>query len=142
MVNETPKRYSIRRANYKEVVRYTVNWSPYIRMDRFVVRSMIPSEGGVYQVYYRKNRLLNLITTNMAYFGGLRNSIRELIDPLSPVILPYKDFIAENQCYCRFSESPSLNDLQNVLHYFTGSEAAETVLDIEVEEKEDLRILV
>jgi hypothetical protein len=135
------ERYSIHRAVYGEIVRYTVSWSPYIRMDRFVIRKVIPSEGGIYQVYYKKNRLLHLITTNMAYFGGLRNSIRELIDPISPIQVPYKDFIGEQTCYCRYSESPSMADLQNVLHFFNGSDTQDRRL-IEVEEKDTMKILV
>ena len=123
----------------EELVQYLVWWSPYYKMDRFVVRQVIPSEGGIFQLYYKKNRLLHLIVTDIAFYGGLRNTLREVLDPLSPREIPYKKIVNLEPCYARYSISPSKDVLRNVLHFYTGSETEEK-REITVAEKDSMKI--
>ena len=123
----------------EELVQYLVWWSPYYKMDRFVIRQVVPSEGGILQIYCKRNRLLHLIVTDIAFYGGLRNTLLEVLDPLSPRDIPYKKVVNLEPSFVRYSISPSRIILQNLLHFYTGAETEEE-REITVAERDSLKI--
>jgi hypothetical protein len=119
---------------------YTLNWSPYVEMDRYLVHGIVPSEGGIFQVYVNRKGQLHLIHTELSHYGGLRNRVREMIDPLYMGHNPYKDIIENEQCFVRYSVFISITDMQDVMNYLTGSEDSGRYDDIMVFEKDLLQV--
>jgi hypothetical protein len=119
---------------------FTVSWSPYILMDRFVIHGIVPSEGGIFQVFLKNEKKLELIMVERAFYGGLRNRIRELIDPLYMGYNPFRKEIQEDECYVRYSLVRLQDDMDDLMHFYTGKEATGRYLDIMVDEKEIFQI--
>lgn len=115
--------YKIIRSERRKVIYYDMHWSPYFRLEKHNVIRKIPSEGGIYQIFkpdVRRN--LDLKVTAIAYYGGLRNTLRELLDPISPTQYPYKKMVADESCYVRFLVSSSMNDLEAVSKFYNRKE--------------------
>ncbi len=119
---------------------YTVKWSPYILMDKYLIHRIVPSEKGIFQVFQKNDRRLDLIMMDKAFYGGLRNRLRELIDPLYMGYNPYRYEIQESSCYLRYSLVSLQDDMDDLLHFFTGIVGTGRYDDIMVEEKELLEV--
>jgi hypothetical protein len=119
---------------------FKVCWSPYILMDRFLIHGIVPSEGGIFQVFQKKERKLEMIMVERAFYGGLRNRIRELIDPLYMGYNPFRKEIQEGECYVRFSLIRLQDDMDDLMYYYTGKESTGRYLDILVDEVETFQI--
>jgi hypothetical protein len=131
--------YSIKRTADAEKISYLVKWSPYYEMDKYLIRNSIPSEGGLYQLFYKHNRLLHFMTTRMAFYGGLRNTLLEILDPQSSREDPLKRAVLNLPCFTRFALTPYSDDLENLCYYFNGLEVSEK-RDILVAEHEIKKI--
>lgn len=118
------------------VCRYTLNWSPYVEMDRYLLHSIVPSEGGIFQVFENRRGQLHLLHTEMSHYGGLRNRLRELIDPLYMGHKPDREILENRQCFARYSVFLSIGDMQDVMNYLTGSECSGRYEEITVFERE------
>lgn len=101
-------------------MQYTLNWSPYYRLDRFLINSQVPAESGIYQVFLKRLHHLEELNTDIAYYGGLRATLREMTDGLSPRDFPYKEIMKKEPCFFRFVINPHLEILQGVMDYMTG----------------------
>jgi len=123
-----------------DTVRISLRWSPYVEMDRYLIHGVVPSEGGIFQLFVNRKGQLLLLHTEMSHYGGLRNRIRELMDPLYMGTNPYKKIIEENQCFVRYSVFTSINDMKDVMHFLTGSEASDRFETILVMEKESMNV--
>lgn len=123
-----------------DIVRFSLRWSPYVEMDRYLIHGIVPSEGGIFQIYVNVKGQLHLLHTEMSHYGGLRNRIRELIDPLYMGNNPYKQIIEEKQCFVRYSVFTSINDMADVMHYLTGSESSNRFESIMVMEKDSMSV--
>lgn len=119
---------------------FTVRWSPFIRLDKRRVRSLIPAEAGIFQVYMISAASLELTGTHKTYFGGLRASFLEILDEDCQVAFPNKELLRESECYIRYTVSSSRDDLDDVMHHFTGSDDTGRFAQILVEEKECKKI--
>ncbi|MDC7241969.1 MAG: hypothetical protein PQJ50_16560 [Spirochaetales bacterium] len=129
---------------YKEesgkTARFTLNWSPFVEMDRYLIHGIVPSEGGIFQVFVNDRGGLRLIHTEMSHYGGLRNRVRELIDPLYMGHNPIKKTVEDQQCFVRFSVFISIGDMQDVMNYLTGSEDSGRYDEVLVFEKELMQV--
>jgi len=121
-------------SKFKDMTRYTLPWSPYYKMDRFVINNHIPAEAGIYQIFIKRLNHLEELLTERAYYGGLRGTLREVMDPLSPREFPYKEQIMEGPCFCRFVICPHQNVLDRVMKYLNGT--AGDAVKYEVTEKD------
>jgi hypothetical protein len=101
---------------------YSVSWSPFYRMEKYILKNYVPAEAGLFQVFKKDGNGLDLIVVDIAYYGGVRGMMRELIDPLCPRSYPFRDIMMNEECYIRFSLNPQQVHLQNVLTYYKGTE--------------------
>ncbi len=124
-----------------EEVNFTVRWSPWGSMDRWVINRLVPSEAGLFQLWAIEGRGLVLITTEQTYYGGLRNTLREVIDEMAPSGQNLRNLILERECWFRFSTSPSREQLQSLKRWFDDGDGArdEKKREIFVQEIEDLK---
>ena len=124
----------------KETAEFTLRWSPWGSMDKWVINRIVPSEAGLFQLWVSEGRGLALLTTQSAFYGGLRNTLREIIDELAPPGRPMRKLIAERECWFRFSTTPVHSHLQRLEAWFgSGSVHDEENREVLVNELEDLR---
>jgi hypothetical protein len=107
----------------KEDYMYLVTWSPYFRLEKYLIRNRVPAESGIFQIYHKESHSIVLIHTDLAYYGGLRGTLAELIDPQSPRDYPHRDILLREECYARFSLCPHKAYLQDVKRYLVHGEA-------------------
>lgn len=118
------KRWDIQREIRDEVLNYTVKWSPWGAMDRWVINRIVPSEAGLFQLWVMEGRGLVLLTTEPTYYGGLRNSLREVIDDLAPSGNRLRGLISDRECWFRFSITPVREYLENMKTWFNQPDGA------------------
>ncbi|QEN07176.1 hypothetical protein EXM22_03920 [Oceanispirochaeta crateris] len=123
-----------------KIAKYTLNWSPYLEMDRYLIHGVVPSEGGIFQIFVNKKGQLHLLHSEMSYYGGLRNRLRELIDPLYMGENIHRKTIEDNQCFVRYSIFLSINDMDDVMHFLTGSNPSGRYEEILVFERESMEV--
>ena len=117
-------RWETSREYLDEVVNYTVEWSPWGAMDRWVINRLVPSEAGLFQIWGMDGRGLSLLVTEVTYYGGLRNTLREVIDDLAPAGARLRDIVGERESWFRYSITPYrdyLEDLKNWFRPVTGA---------------------
>ncbi|MBB6478676.1 hypothetical protein [Spirochaeta isovalerica] len=119
---------------------YRVHWSPFIRLSKERIRSTVPSEAGIFQVFLNKKGNLDLLGTHQAYYGGLRSIFLEIMDEDCQVSFPDKEKLRSEETYIRYALSSSKDVLRDILHHFTGSESSGRFEEILVEEKETMKV--
>jgi hypothetical protein len=118
------ERWDIRRAIQDDVLNYTVKWSPWGSMDRWIINRIVPSEAGLFQLWALDGRGLVLLTTEPTYYGGLRNSLREAIDDLAPSCNRLRKIINDRECWFRFSISSVREYLENLKTWYSQKDGA------------------
>ncbi len=133
-------RWEIQRELRGDDVLYIVDWSPWGSMDRWVINRRIPSEAGLFQLWIKESKNFALLLTEPTYYGGLRNSLREVIDEMAPSGNRLRKIIAGRECLFRFSTCLSRDQLIELKEWFSdgGAEDSEG-RDILVNERDDLR---
>ncbi len=119
---------------------FTIRWSPFIYLDKRKIRTMIPAEAGIFQIFFHKNGSLSPISCHQAFYGGLRGTLQEILDEDCTVSFPGKEKIRTEEAYIRYSLSSSKNDLRDVLHFFTGTEISGRFSEIMVIERECMKV--
>jgi hypothetical protein len=117
-------RWEIVRETGPGIVNYTVRWSPWGSMDRWVINRRVPSEAGLFQLWVMEGRGLSLLTTELTYYGGLRNTLREMIDELAPSGERHRKLIAGRECWFRYSLTPFREYLDNLESWFGRGDIA------------------
>ena len=121
-------------------VMYVIDWSPWGTMDRWIINRRVPSEAGLFQLWVKEGKNFALLVTEPTYYGGLRNSLREIIDEMAPSGARLRDMIADRECLFRFTVNPSRDQLKELSDWFvSGGGVDEEGRDILVNEREDLR---
>ena len=115
---------------------YTVEWSPWGLMDRWIISRRVPSESGLFQLWVKDRSGIVLLTTEAAYYGGIRHTLRETIDELAPAGKRLRDLIDGRECWFRFSVSPSKKYLRELLSWFRERKSDIEENEILVFEKE------
>lgn len=132
--------YNISLTEEDKVGFFSVKWSPFILLDKRKIRTMIPAEAGIFQIFFNKNNSLIPVSCHQAYYGGLRGIFLEILDEDCQVSFPGKEKIRKEETYIRYSLSTSKNDLRDVLHYYTGSENSGRFVEIMIEETECMKV--
>jgi hypothetical protein len=105
---------------------FTVWWSPLLPLDKRVVRGQIPSLPGVFEIYRDEGkRAVQLVGRARAYYGGLRNTLRGLIDTISPYPLNGTILDLGMRHFVRYAVVESPDDMDDILYFFaarTGEE--------------------
>ena len=118
------ERWNILREEKPDCLYYSVRWSPWGSMDRWVINRLVPSEAGIFQLWVKEGSgLVNLIT-EPTFFGGLRNTLREIIDDLAPSGKRLRNLIGGRECWFRFSITPIREHLEHLHAYFGRGEEA------------------
>ena len=132
--------YKILSRRVKDTLRLTLLWSPYYRMDRFVINQHLPSEAGIYQLFIQRLNHLEELETDIAYYGGIRGTMREMTDELSPRVFPHKKEVLKEKCFCRFVTCSARKTLNQALAYLNGT--APENAGIEVSEKDQFGLIL
>jgi hypothetical protein len=95
-------------------------------LEKDIVIKKIPSTAGIYEVYrYDGGRTAQIVGRARAYYGGLRNTMRGLIDPTSPYPLN-GELLPQNQKHLvRFALMDSPDDMDDILYFFAGRDEYE-----------------
>jgi hypothetical protein len=128
--------YQSRKQVSGKLANYTIPWSPYVEMDRYLLHSVIPSEGGIFQVFLNRKGQLHQLQTELSWYGGLRNRLRELIDPLYMGHVENREIIQNSQCFARYCLFLSLPDMNDVMHFLCGSEPSGRYDEVFVNERD------
>lgn len=132
--------YTISLETHDLMAYYSVKWSPFIRLDKWKIRSMIPSEAGIFQFYNNKGGILTLLSTHQAFYGGLRAIFLEILDEDCQISFPHKISLRESETYLRYSISSSKDNLRDMLHHFNNGESSGRFNEIFVEETECMKV--
>lgn len=103
---------------------FTIRWSPWGLMDKWVIIRRVPSEAGLFQIWVKKQSGLVLAASEWAYFGGLRNTLREIIDEMAPSGERLRAIIRNENAWFRFSTSSSKEHLILLQHCFKDKDNA------------------
>jgi len=101
-------------------VYYTVRWSKLTEADRYSIVTSVPGMSGIFELYYMDERKkLNLLRVQRAWFGGLRNTIRAVSDPVLEQDLKVKKILEDFKCFYRYSILESFKDLSDIMFFFS-----------------------
>jgi hypothetical protein len=91
------------------------------KAEKFDINNVVPAVSGIYELYFMdEKRGLNILKMDCAWYGGLRNTLRNITDPLpGRQILP-PELLKIYDCYYRYTQSDSYNDMNDVLFFFQG----------------------
>ncbi len=132
--------YTISLSENDQIAYYTVKWSPFIKLDKRRVRSLIPAEAGIFQIFFNENSSLTLNSTHQAFYGGLRGIFLEILDEDCQVSFPDKIKIREKDTYIRYSISYSKDILRDMIHHFCGGESSGNFEEVMVEESDCMKV--
>lgn len=109
---------------------FTVWWSPLVPLTRSVIHGRIPSLPGVFEVYCDEGgRTPELVGRARAYYGGLRNTLRGLIDSISPYPLNGEILDRSRPHYTRYAITSSSDDMDDILFFYASRTSAEDELE-------------
>jgi hypothetical protein len=87
-------------------------------MDRWVINRIVPSEAGLFQIWVKEGSGLSLVATELSFYGGLRNTLRETIDRMAPSGTRLRKLINGRESWFRFSISPAREYLEDLSTWF------------------------
>lgn len=103
----------------KSDVYFSVYWSKLRKAEKYDIASVVPSVGGIYELYYMDDRKkLNLMFIDWVWYGGLRSRLRKITDPELIYEPKHKKILETHDCYYRYSLSGSSSDMKDVLYFF------------------------
>ena len=103
-----------------ENVYYTVFWSPLRKAEKFDIVRHVPAMAGIFELYYMdENNRIHRMLISRVWYGGLRSRIRHDTDPELVMEKNYRKILNKYQCYYRFTLTDSMNDMLDVLHFFS-----------------------
>lgn len=98
---------------------YTVSWSRLRKADKYEIITSVPSEAGIYELYYMDDwEKLCLFHVGKSWYGGLRNEIRARTDVELEKDAPRKAILEEHDCWYRWSLLSNSDDMADVLFFF------------------------
>ncbi|HUX52145.1 MAG TPA: hypothetical protein VMW73_15230 [Spirochaetia bacterium] len=100
---------------------FTVQWSTLKRAEKFEILASVPSVSGIVELYFEdSNHTLNYIDMYRAWYGGLRNVLRELVDPTIAREAGLRELAKRRVLVYRYSMSNSHADISDVLYFFAN----------------------
>lgn len=90
-------------------------------MDKDVIIRRIPSQSGIFEVYRDEGGTQpELLGRSRAYYGGLRNTLRGLVDTISPYPLNGVPLELDRTHFVRYALLRSYDDMDDVLFFFAN----------------------
>jgi hypothetical protein len=100
---------------------FTVWWSPLFRLVKDTIIRRIPSEAGIFEIYRDDgDREPVLVGRARAYYGGLRNTLRGMIDESMPYPLNGRLLDLSRKHFVRYALLRSYDDMDDVLFFFAN----------------------
>lgn len=100
---------------------FAIYWSRLVPLEKDTVIRKIPSAAGIFEIYrYEGGSTAEIIGRSRAYYGGLRNTLRGLIDPVSPYPLNGSPLPRDEQHLLRYALIESSDDMTDILYFFAG----------------------
>jgi hypothetical protein len=114
---------SIAKQTRGDSVYFTIRWSALTLLDKHIVTQRIPSQAGIYELYRDTGgRTPELIGRSRAYYGGLRNTLRGLIDPDTPYAFNGELLDQSRTHWTRYAMTESSDDMDDLLFFFADKE--------------------
>lgn len=109
-------------------VYFTVTWSRITLADKYQIGNSVPSVPGIYQLYYQdEKKRLNLFSIRLCWYGGLRSTLREHIDPDWEKNADLRKILEAYPIYYRYTELGSFPDLQDAYFFLMDACLKQTV---------------
>ncbi|MGD0726900.1 MAG: hypothetical protein ABSB63_15220 [Spirochaetia bacterium] len=98
---------------------FTVSWSRLRKSDKYKIATSVPSEAGIYELYYmdEKNKLC-LFHLGKSWYGGLRHELRVRTDVELETDASRRALLEDHDCWYRWSLLSSSDDMADVLFFF------------------------
>jgi hypothetical protein len=98
---------------------FTVSWSRLKKSDKYDIVKSVPSEAGIYELYYMDDReKLCLFHLGKSWYGGLRNELRVRTDVELETDRARRAILEEHDSWYRWSLLSSSDDMADVLFFF------------------------
>jgi hypothetical protein len=98
---------------------FTVSWSHIKKSDKYDIVKSVPSEAGIYELYYMDEKeKLCLFHVGKSWYGGLRNELRERTDVELEKDPKRHAVLDEHDTYYRWSLISSSDDMADLLWFF------------------------
>ena len=109
----------VRHKVHNNNIYFTVYWSLIKKTDKYEINNNVPAVSGIYELYYQdQNKKLNLFFFARAWYGGLRNHLRERSDPELEKNIERKKILKDYECFYRYSQISSLADMADLYYFF------------------------
>ena len=103
----------------RDSVYFTVHWSPFLPLEKRTVIGKIPSRAGLFEVYKDTGaHCPEIIGRSYAYYGGLRNTLRGMIDVDRPIPLNGDVLDLRARHFVRYCMTDSADDMDDVMFFF------------------------
>ncbi len=103
-------------------VYYTVSWSRLKKADKYEIVKSVPSEAGIYELYYMDDKgKLCLFHVGKSWFGGLRNEIRLRTDSELEKDEAHRTILEERDCWYRWSLVSASDDMADIIFFFAST---------------------
>ncbi|HTP57564.1 MAG TPA: hypothetical protein VMM82_01520 [Spirochaetia bacterium] len=101
---------------------YTVSWSRLRKSDKYDIVKSVPSEAGIYELYYMDDKgKLCLFHVGKSWYGGLRNEIRFRTDVELEKDQAHRTILEERECWYRWSLVSASDDMADILFFFADT---------------------
>jgi hypothetical protein len=98
---------------------FTVSWSRLSKSDKYDIIKSVPSEAGIYELYYKDEKdKLCLFYLGKSWYGGLRNELRARTDIELEKDPGRRAILDEKNCWYRWSLISSSDDMADILWFF------------------------
>jgi hypothetical protein len=109
----------VRKLVKKQDAYFTVSWSRLRKSDKYEIVKSVPSEAGIYELYYMDEKgKLCLFYLGKSWYGGLRNELREKTDVELEKDPTRRAILDERDCWYRWSLLSSSDDMADLLYFF------------------------
>lgn len=116
----------IEKKTRKKNVYFTISWSDFLPMEKHLINNKVPSIAGIFEVYYLDtNKTLRFIGRDRAYYGGLRNTLRQISDPALPSVVAMEAVPTDRPLYFRYSHVESQDDMDDLLYFLEQTRFSE-----------------
>jgi hypothetical protein len=101
---------------------YTVSWSRLKKSDKYDIVKSVPSEAGIYELYYMDEKgKLCLFHVGKSWYGGLRNEIRLRTDAELEKDEAHRTILEERDCWYRWSLVSASDDMADIIYFFAST---------------------
>ena len=98
---------------------YTICWSRLKKSDKYDIIKSVPSEAGIYELYYMDEKdKLCLFHMGKSWYGGLRNEIRLRTDVELEKDEARRAILDEHDCWYRWSLLSASDDMADIIFFF------------------------